>query len=744
MNPRTLFSLSLLGAALSAQAPSPSPALALTPQDGEGLRPVPIASGADFFGPTGVVHDRLGDTEWAAAAAWKAGFAPDGATFVPFLGSDAERNWPLTFATRRAVVAGMDLPLQQDAVAVRDGLRVTYHRGAMQERYDLRKEGMEQSFWFADLPLRGELVVEVAVQTDLECQPDGAGFRFQGPRGGVSYGTAVAIDAVGRRLDLQTEWRQGVLLLTVPADFVQQAELPLLIDPLVGTIATFATSATPLLWPDVAFDPSTGTYVTSYESVFSQTDSDVYLKRADSAFRVYASATVVDLSSASWRRPRIAGADVGDLQLVVAEASSGNVAPFKVAGRLFVDGASAATGQFDIAQNATNPDVGGDSSGQTPATFLVVYELLFSATDHDISARTVSGTGTVGAAWSVDQSAQLEREPVVSKNNGRAPGTPAWGIVYRRNLGPGIGHVRGGCWSGAGLVSNGGSRNWQLSNTSADTETSWSVSSPADTPSGRTFLAVWTEIVSIHQLGFPYKNFFDANGTVLHFPEGVQGVFGSANWIEADSDGCRFVATWSERTQWNTTEVPVVVVAWDGSTWLRHGSDRVNLGATATAADRRPAVTAAQAGPYAPRAAVVWSSLDNGTYQVQGQRYDMFHFGPGGYGWVQRVTGCGGLAIQRAGEGNINQSITVSLPGAQGLAGFVAGTAASLPIGPCPGCIQGAVGSTFIGPSLTVQIPCRVDFVGLQVSFQGWEFVNSGGACFTQIRLSDTLDLTVR
>ena len=78
----------------------------------------------------------------------------------------------------------------------------------------------------------------------------------------------------------------------------------------------------------------------------------------------------------------------------------------------------------------------------------------------------------------------------------------------------------------------------------------------------------------------------------------------------------------------------------------------------------------------------------------------------------------------------------------QGLQGFVAGFPTNQPVPGCPGCLQGVQGNTVLTSVMSVTVPPSTTFVGLTLAFQGFDFAVP--ACFNAVRLSDTIDVTIR
>jgi hypothetical protein len=106
--------------------------------------------------PREVVFDVVDGTVWADGSNYKASFAADGFTYVPFFGSDAARNYPIVFSLQAAAV-GAAAALGAAAPQLR-GNTVTIERGALRERYDVHSGHVEQKFEIAT-PFRGDLTL---------------------------------------------------------------------------------------------------------------------------------------------------------------------------------------------------------------------------------------------------------------------------------------------------------------------------------------------------------------------------------------------------------------------------------------------------------------------------------------------------------------------------------------------------------------------------------------------------------
>ncbi len=108
------------------------------------------------------------------------------------------------------------------------------------------------------------------------------------------------------------------------------------------------------------------------------------------------------------------------------------------------------------------------------------------------------------------------------------------------------------------------------------------------------------------------------------------------------------------------------------------------------------------------------------------------------------MIGCGGLYLQASGEPAIGETATFALPTASGLRGFVAGVPVQWPVAACPGCMQGANGTTLLANTLQIAIPPVPAFVGLTIAVQGFEFLPAGQPCLGQVVISNTIDMTIQ
>ncbi|MBL8753775.1 MAG: hypothetical protein JNK15_10785 [Planctomycetes bacterium] len=733
MTPRSHLFVTILGAAalpLLAQTPMPLPNAPHAP--------------ADLPWPTDrVLTDAPGDGSiWAMTAAWKAGFDDHGAVFVPFLGSDVP-SAPTTF-TLRSVRAGDASVAVGDAMPQLDGQRVSFARGDVVERYDLRQAGIEQSFVFANLPNRGELQVEIAVQTALEHRLDGRDHCFVGAAGGTRYGGAIAIDARGERLPIVTAWTGEALRLTVPAAFVQSAELPLVIDPLIGTLWSLptTTSAVALSSTDLAWDDSLQQFFVTYERAFSLTDHDVYVAWLDASMQPQGLLTI-DFTSTCWSRPRVATLEAHDVGCVVAETSTGNVSPFNIAKRRFFGGVAPTTmpvqslsaiGNID----RTTPDIGGDADPTGPSNFLMVFSYSDTTTgEGGMSGSTFNATGTEIAYAPLNNALGSELRPAVSKHCG-APGSPnaGWSIVYRHEV---PGQITG-CLMHSFVYRSGQKRTnpavaVQVGPTTPNAGSDWDVSPPT-TGSPANYMCVERRLDTATLLHKLHGHVFtDTGAAVLPSSQLLTSTNNRANPV-VTTDGTRFVVANSTEFANNDHDVSVHTWALVGGVLDLHDFAVVSYSGDA---DVHPAVCA-MTGTSHNDYGLAWIHQSGNQWSVQAQRY----FGVESGGFTTRTTGCGGLNIFALGSTAIGDQFGIGLSGLGGLPGFLVGPPVTYTLPGCTGCTIGADQILLTGNQVVVTVPVDVGLVGAVLSFQGLQLLAGAGPCLGQFELSDTIDVRVR
>lgn len=376
--------------------------------------------------------------EWARGADYKAGFDASGAQFVPFLGAKAPRNFPLALHATSARCGAAAIPVRGEVEPRRAGDTVEFERGGFVERYELAPRSLEQSFVFAALPARGELVLELAIASELGAQAGPEGIAFTNELGGVRYGRATAIDAHGARCEAPVELVEGGLVLRVPAVFVEQAALPLTIDPALTAI-TVAPGAKDDFLPDVALEPTTSQYVAVYEEAFSATDHDVAAVLLDGNGAIVGS-RMLDTTSAYWAHPRVAAQGATNTLLVVVQIGAPAAAARQVFGQRLVvsPGVIVVNTSFAISAPASgdnvDPDVGADAIGTSSVQhFGVVWRRVNAAGDGDIVFQIAVGSGTLLLANELllGTGALDDRRPSIGCSS---LGSARWDIAWEREL----------------------------------------------------------------------------------------------------------------------------------------------------------------------------------------------------------------------------------------------------------------------------------------------------------------------
>ena len=243
-------------------------------------------TGADELGEMTYVANShlLGGEPVSVGATWKATYAEDGMTFTPALGKEAPHTRQLTYRFRSVEVGGSALSgLAHGVPATLEDGAVVYHRGAgLTEVYEARQGGLEQSFLLETLPGRsGDLVVRGELATDLVAEAPamaGESLRFREPgRASVSVDKVVAVDADGDRVEGSLRFAGSELEIVIPAAFVAQADLPLLVDPLFGVEYEGTDGSFEADQVDIAFGASFfDEYAIVFCRYFSATDPDIY------------------------------------------------------------------------------------------------------------------------------------------------------------------------------------------------------------------------------------------------------------------------------------------------------------------------------------------------------------------------------------------------------------------------------------------------------------------------------------
>src|SRR5690606_23139412 len=175
---------------------------------------------------------------WAAGARYKASFH-DGMTFVPYLGSEYPTTVEFRWRTTAVEVGGAVLEAASEPRRTHTDYRVEYDLGSVVEAYDVRADGLEQTF-VLERPLgTGDLVVRGVVTSPLtapDVPPAHQALEFRDAEGRaiVRYGAATAVDARGRRQPMRTCCSNGEVTLHLDGAWLRDAAYPVVVDPIIA------------------------------------------------------------------------------------------------------------------------------------------------------------------------------------------------------------------------------------------------------------------------------------------------------------------------------------------------------------------------------------------------------------------------------------------------------------------------------------------------------------------------------
>ncbi len=283
--------------------------------------PVPPRGGVDAASLASAAPVLVASPDGAMVAVgdrYKAHFDPRGVEFVPAFGAAAAHNFPVRYELDSLGRSGHFAAVGA-GVARQDGLAVEFVRPELVERYDVRDVGLEQSFVLDTLPPgAGDLVVRGRLTTELQVTPHAGGLQFTLPDvGSCTLGAVTGIDARGRRVAGTIDYHDGIVDYVLPAAFLADAVMPLLIDPLLGSTISVANTGTGEQDPDVAFDATNGVYLVVYEYVFSAADTDIYAQRVGTDGTLVGTRITIDASGLNDIDPQVANVTLRDRFVVV-------------------------------------------------------------------------------------------------------------------------------------------------------------------------------------------------------------------------------------------------------------------------------------------------------------------------------------------------------------------------------------------------------------------------------------------
>lgn len=358
-------------------------------------------------------------------------FSAAGMQFVPALGRAAEQMRHVSLrpvAVRRGdrvVASGFAAePIQAE-------LRAEYAHGpAITERFDVGEHGVELSWQFDRRPAgSGDLVVRYELTTNLPSAAgagaDGLSF-VQAGLGGVALGAVTGLDARGARVRGGLSFANGVLELSLPAAFVDTAQYPIVLDPLVGAVITVSTPGNNDSEPDVAYDATTQRYLVVWLRELAATLVLPRGRLVDASGSPVGNVVVLG-STGVCGRPRVANFHQSDRFGVVFEEQAGTFQGIQFRA---VSAQTAAITHSAVLASSTgvdlfrHPDIGGVVNALNSTAFVVVYEdnilnairarrVYFDAADLLVAPSAVSiwtdSTGPFASSYTV---------PAISRQGG--------------------------------------------------------------------------------------------------------------------------------------------------------------------------------------------------------------------------------------------------------------------------------------------------------------------------------------
>ncbi len=237
--------------------------------------------------------------------------------------------------------------------------------------------GLEQSWSFATRPSGSEdLVVRVAFSGETFTSETATGLHFvdRATGVGVRYGVATFIDAAGARTEVRPHFDAGQIVLTVPAQVVESAAFPAVLDPTLGSEFGIDTPG----GGDTESSPGVGASGTNFLVAWADVRGGV--------------------NSVRGRLVSLTGALVGADSFVISTDT--------------VDGSNDGTGAI----------VTWDGN-----TYLCTWVTNFSATIR--GARVNASTAAVGAAFDIDNNAIFKLGAPRTASNGGGETLVVWSQV---------------------------------------------------------------------------------------------------------------------------------------------------------------------------------------------------------------------------------------------------------------------------------------------------------------------------
>ncbi|MCB9892424.1 MAG: hypothetical protein H6833_12295 [Planctomycetes bacterium] len=694
-----------------------------------------------------VLVDDAEDGTWVLGRTYKMHFTDEGTTFWPCLGPKATRTYPLRLRMESAVRGDASLPWNRKARPVSGPHVVRLERETFEERWNLSLEKVEQSFLLPVPTGKGDLVLRLAVESELPVREESDGLFFDLPGGeSIVYGPMHVYDEGGATYDAPSRWVAGAIELRVPDAFLRNARGRVTVDPIL-TKTQLGSPSDDLRLPDVAFNALSDRYLVVCERFFSQFDIDIIGFRL-SGSNVFIEEVPIEISNRESLNPAIAG-NVAARQFMVVWDED-RTADRIIRGRTAGSNSGSALGTtFTVVDDslATNerPDIGGSSgTGAFTDRYLIACEEVSLGGSSNLRVLVVDTTGAVLSNMNPVPGSGPETQIAVTKTRGEFE---RWMIAFRDSGG----NISVLVTSASGLITLPPFPVGSLGLTT----------NPAVAGDGQAFFVVWESRV--------VGGNTDISGAVLDFrrsvlvtriPETNLTALEGAASVAADQtqpcvsyDGCRFVYTYIE-----AGFHPFAATAFITSTIVLHEQHQPLELSTFAVSTSVPQMTSRFEGGGQPgRYMIVWNR-DNGTNFVAAGHYDGVHFTFGAQPILRVQTGCGLFEpdIESTAPPALGAHFTVTTDPIQPTNQLV--LFGLLPPQLIPLCTATGTGGVCTlgvlpilvsqpGNTLTVPIPCDPLVLGARVAFQGVYVINFGGCpanvLGVPLYVSDTLIVTI-
>ena len=419
----------------SAAAPSSGRRPATTPDAPDGISSLSIRQTMT----EALIDERPSGDVWVRTKDFRASFTDAGFVAYPIFGAVSPREWPVRFSLRSAGRGAAAYDVTRKGRAARAASTITLPHRSVREVFHVGVDSVEQTFVFDALPGKGDLLLELAVETDLDTEVDGSTLRFAHPEfGGLTYGEAFVVDASGRAQSIERTWRAGAIHFTVPADFLAGATLPVTIDPVISTFGNGFGNTSDDAFPDICYGGDPGRYYVCWQEQTSGSNADVYCT-SFSEFGTQGASWAVDITNENWNQPRIAHVPAFGRLLIVASLDTAMQG--SVMGRLSSTFTNDTIGSpFFVSTTGTlkiQPCVGGTNRlGTTNNHFIVAWSRLQTTTRWMLEYRVIDWTGSpVTGVQVLDNVTDVQaRQPAVSRTYGDATlPVDLWTVAWLRD-----------------------------------------------------------------------------------------------------------------------------------------------------------------------------------------------------------------------------------------------------------------------------------------------------------------------